>query len=169
MREIRQSGSEGGAGSHIPAPTPMCESNTMNSASESLRPERSVQRAAAEGNCVVARRGGEQPEAETQSTTEVPTSVNPFRPAIPASLLAKGEASDSGNAVGLFGPHPTSKGGNRGVEGGWGWNERKGAWLMIESHMGGRRRPPCGSQSIHSSEEAGNVRGAKGCRKVNAK
>src|SRR5207249_1153491 len=40
MREIRQSGSEGGAGSHIPVPTPMCESETMNSESESLNPKR---------------------------------------------------------------------------------------------------------------------------------
>jgi hypothetical protein len=100
---------------------------------------------------------------------EVPTSVNPIRPAIPASLLVKGEACGGFVAVRLPRSHPTSKGEGRGVEGGWGRNERKVSWLRSESRAGGRRKPPRGSQSIHSSDEAGNDRGAKGCRKVNAK
>ena len=141
----------------------------MNSESESLNPKRSALRLAAGGNCVVARRGGEQPEADSQSTTEVPTSVNSIRPAIPASLLAKGEALGGRKSVSLFRPHPASRGEDRGVEGEWRWNVRKGSWLRIESRRGGRREPPCGSQSIHSSDEAGNDRGAKGCRKVNVK
>jgi len=42
----------------------------------------------AEGNCVVARRGGEQPEANDSSVTQ----VNSIRPVALASLLGKGEA-----------------------------------------------------------------------------
>ena len=53
--------------------------------------------------------------------------------------------------------------------GGWGWKERKVSWLKIESCAGGRRRSLRSSQSIHSSVEASNDRGAKGCRKVNTK
>ena len=41
----------------------------------------------AEGNCVAARRGGEQPEANGSSATQ----VNSIRPVIATSLLAKGE------------------------------------------------------------------------------
>jgi hypothetical protein len=42
----------------------------------------------AEGNCVAARRGGEQPEANVSSVTQ----VNSIRPVALASLLVKGEA-----------------------------------------------------------------------------
>src|SRR5580704_19589488 len=42
----------------------------------------------AEGNCVAARRGGEQPEANEPSATQ----VNSIRPVALASLLANGEA-----------------------------------------------------------------------------
>ena len=41
-----------------------------------------------EGNCVAARRGGEQPEVNDQSVTQ----VNSIRPAVVASLLGNGEA-----------------------------------------------------------------------------
>ena len=124
---------------------------------------------AAGGNCVVARRGGEQPEADSQSTTEVPTSVNSIRPAIPASLLVKGEAFGGQVSVSLSHPHPASKGEGRGVEGGWRWNERKGSWLTMETRsLEDGPKPGCGSQSVHRSDEAGNDRGAKGRRKVNA-
>ncbi len=40
------------------------------------------------GNCVAARRGGEQPEVNNQSVTQ----VNSIRPTVVASLLLKGEA-----------------------------------------------------------------------------
>jgi hypothetical protein len=40
------------------------------------------------GNCVAARRGGEQLEVNDQSVTQ----VNSIRPAVVASLLASGEA-----------------------------------------------------------------------------
>ena len=147
----------------------MCVLKTMNPASESLRPKRSARRLAAKGNCVAVRRGGEQLEADSQSTTEVPTSVNPFRPAISASLHFKGEACGGGPSVGLSRSHPASKGEDREVEGGWGWNERKSSWRTAETR---RRRmthwSDGGSQSVHRSAEAANPRGAKGRRKVNA-
>jgi hypothetical protein len=43
-----------------------------------------------EGNCVVERRGGEQPEAKVQSINK--TMMNSIRPDALASLLLKGEA-----------------------------------------------------------------------------
>jgi len=41
-----------------------------------------------EGNCIAARRGGEQLEVNDQSVTQ----VNSIRPTVVASLLANGEA-----------------------------------------------------------------------------
>ena len=46
----------------------------------------------AEGNCVVERRGGEQPEANDQSINK--TMMNSIRPDALASLLLKGEAEN---------------------------------------------------------------------------
>jgi hypothetical protein len=43
------------------------------------------------GNCVTARWGGEQPEVNDQSVTQ----VNSIRPAVAASLLGTGEAQDA--------------------------------------------------------------------------
>jgi hypothetical protein len=45
-----------------------------------------------EGNCVVERRGGKQPEANCQSINK--TMVNTIRPDALASLLGKGEAQN---------------------------------------------------------------------------
>ena len=47
---------------------------------------------------------------------------------------------------------------------------REGIMWTIRELLGqdGCKRPPGSSQSIHSSEEAGNDRGAKGCREVKA-
>ena len=139
----------------------------MSSASESLSPWRSALRQAAEGNCVAVRRGGEQPEADSQSTTQ----VNPFRPTIPASLLANGEACGGQESVGLSRSHHASRDEDRGIEGGWGWNERKGSWLTTETRDpedGLLTGQGSGSQSAHSSSETANSRGAKERRKVNA-
>ena len=44
-----------------------------------------------EGNCVLARGGGEQPEVNDQSVTK----VNTIRPAAAASLLGNGEVQDA--------------------------------------------------------------------------
>ena len=60
----------------------------MNSTSESLSPPETRNGRAAEGNCVIARWGGKQPEADLRSQTK----VNPIRPITVASLLASGEA-----------------------------------------------------------------------------
>ena len=96
-----------------------CERTYMKSTSESLsRPETSSG-IAAEGNCVVVRRGGEQPEADLRSQTR----VNPIRFATAASLLASGEACrTSGNR---FLPHPSYTGEKRDVVDGWSENAGK--------------------------------------------
>ena len=52
-------------------------------------------RRVAEGNCVAARRGGEQPEANLPSQTRLPRRVNPIRPEHVASLRRNGEAWSS--------------------------------------------------------------------------
>jgi hypothetical protein len=49
-------------------------------------------RRVAEGNCVAARRGGEQPEAKLSSQTGQQRPVNPIRPESVASLRNSGEA-----------------------------------------------------------------------------
>jgi hypothetical protein len=65
-----------------------CERTYMKSTGESpSHPETSNWRAAG-GNCVVARRGGEPPEADLRSQIQ----VNPIRFAATASLLVDGEA-----------------------------------------------------------------------------
>ena len=55
----------------------------------------------------------------------------------------------------------------RGVCSGWRWNVRKHK-LMNQGYLSGCRRELGRSQSPHSSDEAGNDRGAKGDRKVEA-
>ena len=92
----------------------------MKSTSESLsHPETSYGRADG-GNCVVASRGGEQPEADLRAQTK----VNPIRFTTAASLRASGEACRmSGNR---FLPHPSYTGEKRAVVDGWG--ENAGKW-----------------------------------------
>jgi len=63
-----QAGSFGG---HAVENRSQCERTYLKSTSESLsHPETSYGKAAG-GNCVVARRGGEQPEADLRSQTQV--------------------------------------------------------------------------------------------------
>jgi hypothetical protein len=102
----------------------------MKSISESLsHPETSNGRAA-EGNCVVARRGGEQPEADLRS--QIP--VNPIRFTTAASLLGIGEACRmSGNRFPL---HPSSTREKRAVVDGWGENAGKVSCGRVESCPG---------------------------------
>jgi hypothetical protein len=128
-----------------------CERTYMKSTSESLsHPETSNGRAA-EGNCVVVRRGGEQPEADLRSQTR----VNPIRFTTAASLLASGEACrKSGNR---FLPHPSSTGEKRVVGDGWCENAGKvscGRALDLSGQESARAEPGS-SQSRHSSDEAG--------------
>ena len=64
-----------------------------NPVSENLNFTEPVTGDEAEGNCVVVRRGGKQPEANEQSQTD----VNSIRCSRTASLLANGEASAQHN------------------------------------------------------------------------
>ena len=134
----------------------------MKSTSESLsHPETSNGRAA-EGNCVVVIRGGEQPEADLRSQTK----VNPIRPSTAASLLGNGEACRmSGNR---FLPHPSFTGEKRAVVGGWGENAGKVSCGSIESCPGRnpRERNRAAVRVAIVVTKRGNARGAKGGRKV---
>ena len=107
----------------------------MKSTSESLsHPETSNGRAAG-GNCVVARRGGEQPEADLRSQTK----VNPIRFTTTASLLAIGEACRmSGNRFPL---HPSSTREKRVVVDGWGENAGKVSCGSVEWERSGHSLP----------------------------
>jgi len=97
-----------------------CERTYMKSTSESLRHPETRNGRAAGGNVVVARRGGEQPEADLRSQTR----VNPIRFTTVASLRAIGEACRmSGNR---FLPHPSHTGEKRTVVDGWGENAGEG-------------------------------------------
>ena len=126
---------------------------------------------AAKGNCVVARRGGEQPGADLWAGTK----VNSIRRLDWASLLGKGEACGDR-------PRTTPLTGHirLGVSSVHAWLEladREGYMRTmrelpgqdgVQGPLDGSEEPPGRSQSTHSSEEAGNDRGAKGCRKVKA-
>jgi hypothetical protein len=134
----------------------------MKSTSESLsHPETSNGRAA-EGNCVVARRGGEQPEADLRSQTK----VNPIRSSTAASLLGNGEACRmSGNR---FLPHPSFTGENRAVGDGWGENVGKVSCGSVEICPGRkpRKRSRTEVRAVIVVTKRGNARGAKGGREV---
>jgi hypothetical protein len=125
--------------------------------------------AEAKGNCVAARRGGEQPAANLWAGTK----VNSIRRQHWASLLEKGEACDP------WSRNPPLTGHIRlGVGSVLVWLEladREGFMRKIRELPGQdavqnsavRGKPwPGRSQSTHSSVEAGNDRGAKGCREV---
>ena len=141
---------------------PPCERTYMKSTSESLsHPETSYGRAAG-GNCVVARRGGEQPEADLRSQTK----VNPIRFATTVSLRAIGETCRmSGNR---FLPHPSSKGEKRVVGDGWGENAGKVSCGSVEICPGRnpRKRSRAEVRAVIVVMKRGNARGVRGGRKV---
>jgi len=134
----------------------------MKSTSESLsHPETSNGRAAG-GNCVVERRGGEQPEADLRSQTK----VNPIRFSTVASLLGNGEACRmSGNR---FLPQPSFTGEKRTVGDGWGENAGKVSCGSVEICPGRnpRERNRAEVRAAIVAGKRGNTRGAKGGRKV---
>ena len=134
----------------------------MKSTSESLsHPETSNGRAA-EGNCVAARRGGEQPEADPQSQIQ----VNLIRPSTAASLLGKGEAC---RMIGdRSDRHPSFMVKDRAVGGGWGENAGKVSCGSIESCPGRnpRERSRAAVRVAIVVMKRGNARGAKGGREV---
>ena len=126
--------------------------------------------AEAKGNCVAVRRGGEQPEANLWAGTK----VNSIRRHHWASLLGKGEACDCRSRSTPLTGHI-----RLGVWSVMVWLEladREGFVRTIRELSEDRtvfmvarpEEPPGSSQSTHSSGEAGNDRGAKGCRKVKA-
>jgi hypothetical protein len=134
----------------------------MKSTSESLsHPETSYGKAA-EGNCVVARRGGEQPEADLRSQTK----VNPIRFTTAASLLGNGEACrKSGNHFPLHSSLTREK---WDVVDGWGENAGKVSCGSTESCPGRkpRKRNRTAVRAAIVAMKRGNARGAKGGRKV---
>ena len=134
----------------------------MKSTSESLsHPETSNGRAAG-GNCVVVRRGGEQPEADLWSQTK----VNPIRFATAASLRTSGEAC--GQSHNRFLSQTSYKGEKWAVGDGWGGNARKVTYGSVETCAGRNpfRRGRVGVRAVIVAKKRGNSCGAKGGRKV---
>ena len=135
----------------------------MKSTSESLsHPETSNGRAVG-GNCVVVRRGGEQPEADLRSQTK----VNPIRFSTAASLRASGEAS--GRSHIHFLSQTSYKGEKWAVGDGWGGNAGKVSYGSVETCAGRNpfRRGRVGVRAAIVAKKRGNSRGAKGGRKRN--
>ena len=170
MREIRPSGSEGGVEqTNAPSLPPMCADALMKPTSESLSLEATRYLKVAEGYCVSARAGGEQPEAKGQPQTQ----VNPIRPesmtsrrrgGIGARARVPGEVRGASPAVSHDIPRSEWTDGCAGV---------CGVGMVRRFHKLSQdrwpfRRGAARRQSPHSSEETGNDRGAKGDRKVKA-
>ena len=98
-------------------------------------------RRVAEGNCVAARRGGEQPEANLSSQIGLPRPVNPIRPESVASLRRKGEAR-SQDLIPKGTKHVAPRGYGSGV-----WGEKAGKARQLSTEI-----PPC------AQERRGEVR-----------
>jgi hypothetical protein len=129
----------------------------MKSESESLIPHDGSKRVAAEGNCVAETpRGGEQPEAEEQSRSD--TKLNSIRHAAMASLLATGEACRASGDADLPRELPMAESAIAGC--GWSGNVPKVTCDKWRDPQG--RLRPAGSQSVHSSGEAGQRRWSEG-------
>lgn len=135
---------------------------TMITTSESLSPSVTSNGREAEGNCVAARRGGEQPEAKAQTRTQ----VKPIRPSTMASLLDNGEAC--GQSHNRTDRHDSSKVRGRIVGGGWAGYAWKLSWRTVEACAGRspRKRTRAGVRAAIVAVKRGNARGAKGGRKV---
>jgi hypothetical protein len=84
MREIRKSGSAGGGNEINRFSLPRCASASVFGQGGASPFQASANRPVTDGNCVAARRGGEQPKVNDQSVTI----VNSIRPYFAASLLA---------------------------------------------------------------------------------
>lgn len=137
-----------------------CVHETMSSVCESHNPRAGRERGAVEGNCVAARRGGEQPETEGWSRTK----VNSIRHVRRASLLEKGEACRvSGERVTVQGLPILD---TRRLGCGWSGNDPKGAWDKWRDRRGRLSRD--GVRGSIVARKPSNAGGAKGPRKVNA-
>ena len=147
----------------------------MKPTSESLSLEAARYLKVAEGYCVSARAGGEQSEAKDQPQTK----VNPIRPdrmtsrrrggigvaaKVEAVARVPGEVRGASSAVSHDIPRLEWTDGCGGVCG----VGMVGRLHGLSQEHRPLRRGVAGCQSPHSSDEAGNDRGAKGDRKVNA-
>jgi len=135
----------------------------------------------AEGNCVVERRGGEQPEANYQSLSK--TILNSIRPDAMASLRLKGEAKNwklprrgKGDSDDLYCVRTVSviTGLHRvigeGMAGSWGdvnQGSRAGKRKAFMAEVGPKSNPE-GDRALVVAKKRGNSRGAKGGREVEA-
>ena len=147
------------------ATRPTCVCEDMMTTGESPCPGATCSTREPEGYCVAARRGGELPKGKDPSQTIISMKVNSIRPARWTSLRRKGEVCAHGHTSSPEPPRYAGTGrGGRVVGVG---RVRRHHGLNKETRAGarGERR---GSQSRHSSWEAGNDRGAKGGRKVKA-
>ena len=141
---------------------PPCACTYMKSTSESLSPPATSAGRAAGGNCVAARRGGEQPEADLRSQRK----LNPIRPVAAASPRGTGEASCvSGYRSDR---HSSSKVKDWAVMGGWGENAGKVTCGSTEICPDRTLRRQCRAEvrAAIVAMKRGNARGAKGGRKV---
>ena len=127
----------------------------MKPDSESLIREGGINPCAAGGNCVAVMRGGEQPEAEEQSRNT--TKLNSNRRVASASLLRQGEACRPGDDDDLQTMSKRESASAR--------RERSGNVPQVSCDKWRDPRRELtrgGSQSVHSSEEAGESRGSEG-------
>ena len=122
------------------------------------------------GNCVAARRSGEQPEGNDPSATQ----VNSIRPVTSTSLLLNGEVQNTPTTSreGWWeGSRPRGKATEAkpeqrqwGVRGGWRQKDRK------TRHLNRETCPQAGSaagvRAPIVARKRSNSRGAKGCRKM---
>ena len=164
----RAGSGEAAAGCRIP-----CADALMKQTSESLSLEATRYLKVAEGYCVSARAGGEQSEAKDQPQTR----VNPIRPCSMTSRRTGGICAGVTAPAGVPGEV-------RGASPAVSHDITRSAWtdgccgvcgvgMVRMFHKSNQdrwqlRRGAARRQSPHSSDEAGNDRGAKGDRKVNA-
>ena len=146
-------------------PTATCVCEAMMTTGASPSPGVTCSAREPEGYCVAARRGGELPEGNDPSQTVMPMKVNSIRPARRTSLRRSCEVCAVGRTSSPETPRYPGTGCGGRVVGVGRVGRHHG--LNKETRAGARRERR-GSQSRHSSWEAGNDRGAKGGRKVKA-
>jgi len=137
---------------------------TYNPVSENLNATEPGNGGEAEGNCVAARRGGEQPDAKEQSQTQ----VNPIRRMSVASLLVSGEACAQHEPESRDCPANGDSGADKR---GWGGNAPKEVCLSGESCPdrtdGVEPVRRAAVRAAVGATKSSNLDGAKGGRKVN--
>ena len=142
-----------------------CVCEDMKTTGESPSPGVACSAREPEGYCVAARWGGELPEGNDSSPIVILMTVNSIRPARRTSPRSQGEVCVARHTSSPETPRYTGTGCGGRVVGG----RRVGSHHGISKETRtGARRERCGSQSRHSSCEAGNDRGAKGGRKMKA-